>query len=636
MVYLIGRPYYKYNKLLLIYIQNYQSIVTKTFHTIITTLKFAYKVNKLFFFVCILIVFLTGLTPVISSLLLGLIVNTLTDKTTFSHSLIIALVVGYIFIIFIKDIAREYMQTITAYLYRYDLAKFMVEKIISKLNEMDIQFFESSEFNDIKAKALETFEWRPSSLLLGIYNAMDSTLGTLFSGFALFLIYPIPSLILIISIIPSVIADYVYKSGMWDIWESDVQTRRKYGFLLYLSQDKDYIKDLRLLNVGNYFKEMLLSFISKTYSNEKKIQVRRSNAIIITSLLPLFVAGFVILQLSNDVIGGIVSIGALTFFVDNIFTFRHEFGSALYHFSSLATESNYVSAIYDFLKIEPRVVSHPKAIKFIKLPPSIEFRNVSFRYPETEKFVIKNFNLEIQSGQKIALVGENGVGKSTLIKLLLRFYDVTQGEILINGINIKQLDLISWRNSVAALMQDFRIFEMLTIAESIGLGNHEKYQNEMLHKSRLVEGNDSKISDVPVDVLIASKEAKSHDFIMSNKKGYHEILGREFDGIDFSGGEKQRIALARTFYRNSGLIIMDEPTSAVDAKAESEIFSSIKEHLQDKTVIFVSHRFSTVRIADRIVVIDNGEIVEDGNHQKLIELNGIYASLFNSQAEGYK
>ncbi|KKQ14947.1 MAG: ABC transporter, ATP-binding/permease protein, partial [Candidatus Daviesbacteria bacterium GW2011_GWA1_36_8] len=235
----------------------------------------------------------------------------------------------------------------------------------------------------------------------------------------------------------------------------------------------------------------------------------------------------------------------------------------------------------------------------------------------TNKKILDNFSLSINPGEKIAFVGENGAGKSTLIKLLIRFYDVDSGEILIQGINVKNLKIKDIYKHIGVLFQDYNKYED-TVTENIYLGNvtrNVKLQN----------------------IINASISAGSHEMVEKLDKGYSQMLGRMFEGgIELSGGQWQKIALARAFFRNAPILVLDEPTASIDAKAESEIFERVEKLSKDKTVIIISHRFSTVRNADKIYVIDQGKIVESGTHQQLMELDGQYAILFKLQARGYQ
>jgi len=330
---------------------------------------------------------------------------------------------------------------------------------------------------------------------------------------------------------------------------------------------------------------------------------------------------FVYTQYLNlvKVFGGGLSVGQFTLVFQQSLNLTLSAEEILNQYSSISARNKYLDKFFEFLNTEKVIKSpiHPTAIPAKPRPPIIEFKNVSFRYPNTERLILDNFDLRIVSGEKIALVGENGAGKTTLIKLLLRFYDVVEGEILIDGVNIKDVDLAQWHKQIGALFQDFIKYQF-TFKENVYFGDlthgmEEKMLREAIEKS----GADKYLDTLP--------------------DKYDQVLGKMFEGgIDLSGGQWQKLALARAFYRNAPVLILDEPTSAIDAKAEYEIFQNVQKLQKDKTVIIISHRFSTVRNADRILVLDEGRIIEEGDHEKLMKKKGLYAELFNLQAQGYK
>lgn len=249
--------------------------------------------------------------------------------------------------------------------------------------------------------------------------------------------------------------------------------------------------------------------------------------------------------------------------------------------------------------------------------PTIEFKNVSFCYPETEKLVLKNLSLTISPGEKIAIIGVNGAGKSTFIKLLLRFYDPTSGEILINGVNLKDIDLNEYYHQIGALFQDYPRYNLL-LKEAISVGNVS-----------------NSIDFDQIELALLKSESKS--FVSSWRNGFETQLGRQFtDGVEPSVGQWQKLALARVFYRDANIYVLDEPTSAIDAEAEANVFENLAKLPNNKTVIFVSHRFSTIRQANRICVIEDGTISELGTHEELIANKATYKRLFELQRKGYE
>lgn len=280
--------------------------------------------------------------------------------------------------------------------------------------------------------------------------------------------------------------------------------------------------------------------------------------------------------------------------------------------------SLYVNSIFEVIDSQPIVKEIESPIKTDSgKAPLIEFRNVKFSYPDTDNLILDDFSMVIKPGEKIALVGENGAGKSTIIKLLARFYDVLEGEILINGINIKNLSIDDWFKHIGVLFQDYNRYED-SVKENIYLGNVEKEVDLQ-------------------EIMKASFSAGAHKMVEKFDKGYEQILGRMFEGgIELSGGQWQKVALARAFFRNAPILILDEPTASIDAKSEAEIFEKVENLSKDKTVIIISHRFSTVRNADKVYVIDKGRITEQGSHEQLMKTDGQYAAMFKLQAKGYQ
>ncbi len=322
-------------------------------------------------------------------------------------------------------------------------------------------------------------------------------------------------------------------------------------------------------------------------------------------------------QILKAVISKTIPVGQMYFLINSVYRIEDSLSSVLSRYSVLHEDSRYVTEIFTFFNIENKIQTKNGAIvlSFSK-PPTIVFENVSFQYGEAGGIVIKNLNLTIEPGQKVGLVGNNGAGKSTFVKLLCRIYDPTEGRILIDGHDLRDIDLESWWKYVAVLMQDFTTY-VTTAEESIALGQN----SEVLDEKRVVQ---------------SAKMAAAHEFISDWKKGYKEELSPEFDGIEPSKGQRQKIALARVLYRTAPVLILDEPTAAVDAESEKTIFDHLEKMTDNTTAILISHDFSTIRRADRIVVLNKGSLIQDGTHEQLMkDKKGMYAELYTMQLEGY-
>jgi ATP-binding cassette, subfamily B, bacterial len=588
-------------------------------------LQLGYRVNKRYFWISLSTSVLLSIAPIASGFTLSFILNTITGQQDSGIWFLAGLVTAYMALLAVGEAADEIQNVVTQYFFRYDMDVYLTIAIGEKVAELDTEFFENEKFAQLKSNVEDGFEWRIVDMFRDIMKLIGYGLSAILSLGALVALYPVQALMMSLAILPGVIVDFKMQGGLWNLWVSDVNTRRLYGTLRYITRDKNISRDLKLLNAAPFFLQELRSMMEKVFTGQKSVLWRRSAAIIASSLISYVVAGFLIVNMAHGVIKGMLLIGSFSFFVSNIFTLRSTFTQALFNLSSIITTSKYAALLLEFLDLQPKIVSLPGAIECTG-SPKIEFINVGFTYPGYDKAVFEGLNLTIKSGEKVAIVGENGAGKSTLIKLLTRLYDVTEGVILIDGIDIKKYTVESLHKNFAVLLQDFSNFHGQTIERNIALGNNSRYDEEL--------GCVGDIELSPVGILESISKSYADKFL--DQKKIKSLYGRDFGGEDFSGGESQRIALARTFYKNAGLVIMDEPTSAVDAKAESEIFESLQEYLASKTVVFVSHRFSTVRTAERIIVVEQGKVIEEGSHKQLMALGGVYKNLFTLQRKGYE
>ena len=315
---------------------------------------------------------------------------------------------------------------------------------------------------------------------------------------------------------------------------------------------------------------------------------------------------------------GKITLGTLTFQMRALDTFSSSMQrmlTSITYLNELAIKMNDLVMLFE---MEPAVGDGNERLPRLDTPPEIEFKNVSFKYPNSERYIFNNLNFKINSGEKVALVGHNGAGKTTIVKLIARIYQVTKGEILINGININTLSINDWHKNLGVLFQDYNFYSHLTVKENIYIGRSAK-----------------KVDDKKI--IEAAKNADAYDFINEYKNKFDQVMSEKFEGgIRPSAGQQQKIAIARFFYRDAPLAIFDEPTAAVDAVSEYKIFNKIYRFFTNKTVIIISHRFSTVRNADRIIVIKKGKIVEEGSHDDLIKADGVYHSAYKLQAVGYQ
>jgi len=491
--------------------------------------------------------------------------------------------------------------------------------IIQKLTTLDPQTFEKPSFQKLLAE-VEAARGVLSAQIDRLTGFISAIAKTLTAIFVLLPLFPIFIPLILVSVVPAYYIGDVSRKRMWPFFTSKrtVVTRVTQYVKTLLSQDSTS-KEASIFHTGAIMQHKVTIEQQKYLRDYKKINDSYASGILGANIFQFCV--FLLTQYINlvAVVKGTLAVGQFTLAFQQSQNLATGSQGILDMYSSMKNRIQQIEKFFTFFDYQPAITSpqEPKILPTSPVPPIIEFKNVSFRYPKTERDILKNFNVILNSGEKIALVGENGAGKTTIIKLLLRFYDVTEGEILVNGINIKNLILEQWHSKVGALFQDFIKYQF-TFKENIYYGNFEEKNNEDLLKDAIAKSGADK-------------------YLESLPDGVNQIVGKMFDsGIDLSGGQWQKLALARAFFRNAPILILDEPTAAIDAKAEYEIFENVQKLQKDKTVLIISHRFSTVRNADRILVLEDGKILEEGNHETLMKKKGLYAELFEIQAKGYK
>jgi len=320
----------------------------------------------------------------------------------------------------------------------------------------------------------------------------------------------------------------------------------------------------------------------------------------------------------SKTIQGSITIGSLTFLAGSFRQLRSLLDGVLSRFTSVSQGAIYLKDFFDFFEIQPGIKPSATGLPFPKqIREGFMFEDVGFRYAHSERWANRHLNFTLRAGEKLALVGENGAGKTTLVKLLARLYDPTEGRILLDGHDLRDYSLWDLRKNVGVIFQDYIPYQM-TVAQNVAVGNIDEKEN----RDQIIDASKKSLADLLVQRLPGK---------------YDQALGKRFNqGVELSGGEWQKIALARAYMKEAQLLILDEPTSALDARAEYEVFQRFAELTQGKTAVLISHRFSTVRMADRILVLDKGEVLEMGSHDELLRNNGRYAELFQLQARGYQ
>lgn len=549
----------------------------------------------------------------------GLLINELINiagSGNFSYYL--ALIIIALILATIIPAAFQHLQNYFSITFWFYLNEKFEIMILKKKGEMDIASHEDPEQKNLITKITEEGVWRIRNFtdrqFFLLQNAIEVILASVILIFSQWWVF----IVILAGTIPELIVEMKYGRRVWDIHTGRAENRRKYWELHTHFTSLPSLIELKLFQNTRYFissaRDLFRMFMDEEKRNERK-RLTSQMAVLGSSQLVMI---FGLVYFTWQVVGGDLKIGTLTFILASIGELRTSLSSLFSNLGRQYQDSLFVSDMFKFLDIKPLVKKAEKGIMLEPvIAPEIVFDNVTFSYPGTNRVVLKNFSLKIIPGEKIALVGINGAGKTTFVKLLLRFYDPDEGKITLNGRDIKEIDLQSWYHQIGAIFQDYARYHFL-VKEVIALGRTSSVSS--LEK-----------------VQKAAKSSEADIFIEEWENKYNQMLGKEFsEGVEPSVGQWQKLALARTFYRDPKVLILDEPTSSIDAEAESKIFDKLESLPDDRTVILISHRFSTVRYAHRIAVIDQGKLIELGTHQDLINLGGEYAKLFNLQAKGYK
>jgi ATP-binding cassette subfamily B protein len=394
--------------------------------------------------------------------------------------------------------------------------------------------------------------------------------------------------------------------------------RRELDYLRVLGGSREAAKELKLFGLKDFLIARFTRLSDRIY--RENVDLARRKLIAGSFLSMIGTAGYysAYVYVIWRTVTGALSIGTLTFLTGAIVQASTNIQQIFSSLSSIADQALFLTDLLAFFDMQPTICSKPHARPAPRpIVRGFEFRNVSFRYPGTSRLVLNNLDFHLRAGERVALIGENGEGKTTLVKLMTRLYDPVEGQVLLDGVDLREYDLDDLYREIGVIFQDFMRYEM-TARENIAVGRIDEIDNLPLLKT-------------------AADKSMADEVIERLPRDYEQMLGRRFErGVDLSGGEWQKIALARAYLRDAQVLILDEPTAALDARSEFEVFQRFAELTAGKSALFISHRFSTVRMADRIVVLENGRIAEDGNHQNLLNLGGRYAEMFELQAASYR
>ncbi|MBO9997410.1 MAG: ABC transporter ATP-binding protein [Cyanobacteria bacterium SID2] len=494
----------------------------------------------------------------------------------------------------------------------------LYEIIHDKAVGVDLEHYENPSYYDILERARNEANGVPMRLLNRLQQIGGNVVKLITMGGTLLAFDWAIAGVLFVPVIPRILVRLSFVREIHRWLQQRTATQRQANYYNSLVLNDSHAKEVRLFDLGDLFSKRFRRLRRKLRQERLEISVRRVSADFFTTLISVVATWAVYAYIAYQTVQGNITVGDLVLYNQ---AFRKAY-DALWHVlqgvAGLYEDNQYLSYLFEFLDIKPKVVDppHPKPAPR-PMKTGIAFENVSFWYPDSDRQALKDVSLTIQPGEVVAFVGENGSGKTTLIKLLCRLYDPTEGRISIDSIDLRDLRVQELRRQISVIFQDYAKYH-LTARENIWLGN----------------------IDCPPDderIIAAAKRSGADEVIQSLTRGYDNILGKRFEtGEELSIGQWQKVSIARAFLRDSQIIVLDEPTSALDPKAEYEVFKKFRELLQGQSAVLITHRLSTVKMADCIYVLDKGRIVESGPHEALIQLNGLYAHLFETQAQNYR
>jgi len=483
--------------------------------------------------------------------------------------------------------------------------------------ELDLQAYEDPVFYDRLERARVQSTDR-LGMIQAVGRLVQQAITAVLMSVSLLAYSPWLLLLLCAGVLPSFLGESHLAFLGYEKNFRQTPIRRQLDYLRVLAGSKEAAKELKLFRLSSYLESRFRALADKVYDEDVALARRRfwtSSLLSILGMVGYYTAYVFVVWRTLQ---GSITIGALTFLAGAIQQASLNIQQFFSTLTGIADQALFLTDMLAFFDMRPTIRSKENALPAPRpIRKGIEFREVSFRYPGTERMVLEGLNLTLHPRERVALIGENGQGKTTIVKLITRLYDPTEGQILLDGIDLREYELEDLYREIGVIFQDFMRYEM-TARENLAVGRIEDLAND----ARLVR---------------AARKTHADEVIARLPLAYEQMLGRRFEGgVDLSGGEWQKMALARAYLRDAQILILDEPTAALDARSEFEVFQRFAELTAGKMTLFISHRFSTVRMADRIVVLQNGTVAEQGNHRQLVDRGGLYSEMFEMQAASYR
>lgn len=612
-----------------------KDIVIGFFSRLFYTFKMVWDTGHWILFAMMTITVFTGIMPIIGSILSKEILNELQNiisdrlvaetvgnayQAVFWGSMVMFLLVFYFIYKILNQIITR-LNTAVTRIAGEKVVRHVKLQIMNKAKEVDIADFDRPEFYERLENANREAGMRPISILSSTFDAISKFIS-LVSYVIVLVTAPDmwwAAIIMMLVSVPTAVISFSYRRKNYMYMRYRSKDRRQMNYYSDIMVNKDMVKEIRMFDLGDRFTERFDKVFDGYYDGIRRLIVRENFWQITVTVVSSIVNCVFFAMIAFQVFSGKIQIGDYSLYTGALTSIASTVASLISVSANVYEGTLFVDNLIAFMKVEPKVVPDKETPEKINHggAHTIEFKNVSFRYPGTERDVLKNINLTIRPGETAVLVGLNGAGKTTFIKLLTRLYDPTEGEIFLDGKNLKEYDVKDLYSMFGIIFQDFGKYAV-DVSENIRFGDVKGEHEE-------------------ADVARAAKDADAEDFISKLPHGYDTPLMRYFepDGIELSIGQWQKLAIARAFYSTSDILILDEPTASLDPIAEQEIFNQFDKLRKDKTTIFVSHRLSSATVATKIIVLEYGKLIEEGTHRELMDKKGKYYELFSTQARRY-
>ena len=597
-----------------------KNITVSFFSRLFYIFKLVWEASPWILIIMVIIALLNGVLPILGTYITAQIINVLAMEKTLWESLGVAINVLFIFqfiYLFLNRILTDVNRMILN-LSGELVANHIRRKIMRKAKEVDVGCFDKPEFYEKLENANREAGMRPIQILSSSLNIVSCAISIVGYIAVLLRISTVAPLIVGVLALPYAIVNYVYRKKIVKYMFRRSKARRQMNYYSSSVVNKDMVKEMRLLGIADDFEKRYDAVFKDYFKGLKRIMLEEGLWNVLSGLLRIFASCGLFYFVAMLVMNEQILIGDYSFYTGAVSSIGTGITTFITGTATVYEGTLFIDNLIAFMKHKSDIVS-PETPKNIQKNTGhkIEFKNVGFKYPGTDKYILKNFDFVIEKGETVALVGLNGAGKTTLIKLLTRLYDVSEGEILLDGVNIKEYNLKDYYNLFGIVFQDFGRYAV-SVKENIQYGNINKPFSEK-------------------DMVEAAVQSNALEYIEKFANKFDTPLMRIFEeeGMELSVGQWQKLAVARAFYSDADILILDEPTASLDALAEQEIFRQFDRLRKDKTTLFVSHRLSSAVDADKIVVIKDGTVIEKGNHKELLAQNGEYCKMFTAQAEKY-